>query len=252
MDSSTFIDNINAKIRRAYGHIEAIEQILSSSVSPHPNEMRREYDPISHELKFYLTQDARVPVEVSIIVGEALHQLRSCLDHVTWQCASLHGDTEPHKHCSFPIHTTREAFRAGVNKLHGLTTQDIALLEFVQPFAIDSYREHPLFRLRELNNADKHRRLSVVSAISGPQEFSSPDYRDVEAVTDMRIREMKAGGHVFTMETSNPKVDVNFGVVTIIVFDEECVDLTEDAVSVLKDIFWYTHAVLRQFVRILE
>jgi hypothetical protein len=92
--------------------------------------------------------------------------MRSALDQSLWQLALHDSGVEPTStQLQFPISDTLEAFRKGAERrLPGLTTEHVALVESVQPFATGEGLASPLRHLRELSNVDKHRAIVVTAA----------------------------------------------------------------------------------------
>jgi hypothetical protein len=104
----------------------------------------------------------------SVLAGEAIHHLRSSLDHLVWALASRRNANPPGR-IQFPICSSAEKFakacKGGI--IHGLSRKSHAAIERSQPYW-HRYRtpdpeNHPLFILNEMNNTDKHRLLVVVS-----------------------------------------------------------------------------------------
>jgi hypothetical protein len=111
------------------------------------------------------------PLELAIAIGEIAHNLRSCLDHIVWQLA-LSQVATPFGKTEFPIFTADKLFsKNGLKSIQDLSPTQKAFIESLQPYhAGQSAQEHPLWMLHELNNADKHRTLTVtnVAIFYGP------------------------------------------------------------------------------------
>jgi hypothetical protein len=127
-----------------------------------------------------------VPSELLTTIGDALHNMRSCLDSVAFELARRHvGGMLTEKQqtkAQFPICSSRAAFddflsREGRPIMYG--EREIAALLCAQPFAIhdeltaagtelastldDEWRISELARLNRLSNLDKHRRLPLLA-----------------------------------------------------------------------------------------
>jgi hypothetical protein len=99
------------------------------------------------------------PLRLGVILGDVLHNLRSCLDHIAWQVTLLDGNT-PDDRTQFPIASKSEAqFEASANdRIPGLNAKHRAMVKEVQPYMRgDEARFHPLSLLADLSNIDKHR-----------------------------------------------------------------------------------------------
>lgn len=99
--------------------------------------------------------------EVGILASEFAHHLRAALDNLLWQLVLLRGGA-PTRVTQFPIYERWEGYaRRGDLMTRGVSTDDGALIELLQPYnaAPEAPDGHPLARLAWLNNTDKHRFL---------------------------------------------------------------------------------------------
>lgn len=107
---------------------------------------------------------AEPPLRLSAIVGDCLYTLRSSLDQLAWQLASLNGP--PPSGTEFPIFTDCGAYHrlsrgkpargSGLYKTRGIAPAEQALIEQSQPYNRPSDPEaDPLWILHSLCNIDK-------------------------------------------------------------------------------------------------
>jgi hypothetical protein len=105
-----------------------------------------------------------LPVSVSVILGDIVHNLRGALDHLAWQIVASTG-RNPSRSTYFPICKTADCRNFDqLAKQIGPEHQDLLLaLEAMQPRTQLSSlpEEHELAILNELSNCDKHRALIV-------------------------------------------------------------------------------------------
>jgi hypothetical protein len=104
------------------------------------------------------------PLRVGVWVGDAVHNLRSCLDQVAWQLARLTTPTKsPPRSTYFPICASRQEFESKTTrqKLRGIDARYVKVIRSVQPFVTES--NAPLLRLSELSNRDKHQVINIVA-----------------------------------------------------------------------------------------
>ncbi|WPR70937.1 hypothetical protein SLW70_13495 [Flavobacterium sp. NG2] len=110
--------------------------------------------------------------ELSVRLGEYIHNLRSILDNLVYALARMHNDPPiaPRKLC-FPIYEKRENFdRSTIDILRQIPLQARETILSLQPFM---FNEVPGFKsesyilsiITYLNNADKHRSPSSLVAI---------------------------------------------------------------------------------------
>src|SRR5690606_25074611 len=108
-------------------------------------------------------------VRLSILIGEILHNLRSCLDHALWQLV-LHEGGTPHNRTGFPIYLKDAGFESETldtsrrrGMLVGLSPKSVAEIRSLQPFETGEDSASPLWQLHELHNFEKHRALILAA-----------------------------------------------------------------------------------------
>jgi hypothetical protein len=174
-----------AKTARAGKHIDDIRYMINDFERRKPYEIRRESTEHPDEVAFRFHINSALPTELLTTVGDALHNMRSCLDSVAFDLARRHLDNqmseEQEEASQFPISSDASRFDAFFNHRIRRTMygdQERAALRCVQPFA---FREEALahgvdvqtspeyeflfdelHRLRTLSNLDKHRRLPLL------------------------------------------------------------------------------------------
>lgn len=119
------------------------------------------------------------PPELSVLIGDCVHNLRSSLDHLAYALASY---TQPlpelyAKTSAFPIFKTGPLYRrkgpaGALYKMRGMSRRTRAAIQRVQPY---HRRKNPLlwqlWMLEELSSIDKHRLLHLTSASIGGTSF---------------------------------------------------------------------------------
>jgi hypothetical protein len=110
----------------------------------------------------------------SVVIGEIAHNLRSALDGLVCQLAIVSAPGRDWRFCeksrtAFPIFLHGPKSRKPLKqkfarkKLWYLRPDYVTRIEGLQPYKRgNGYRLSPLWLLRELNNADKHRLIPVV------------------------------------------------------------------------------------------
>jgi hypothetical protein len=108
------------------------------------------------------------------VLGDALHNLRSSLDHLVYQLSLL--TTKNPKGTEFPIYITkasnsRDCFeQKGREKIRHVPKEAQELIEAAQPYNArhpDQPSHHYLWLLHELNRLDKHRFVLETYAMTG-------------------------------------------------------------------------------------
>lgn len=176
-----------AKSARALKHVGDACLAAAEYEQEHPYEVRRETTDRPGEVAFRFHLLKPVPVELLTIIGDAVHNMRSCLDSVAFELARQHlGGAMTDKQeraAQFPIVVDRGEFDEffGGHKLRRQMygQRELDTMRCVQPFAIreeaaeyevdwttspeEEYRINELARLNHISNVDKHRRLPVLS-----------------------------------------------------------------------------------------
>jgi hypothetical protein len=174
----------NLKCAHAARHIERLRAACAAYRDASPPRLvpRATGDPNVTEYEF--RQSTAVPDEISLILGDVLHCLRSALDNLAF---ALTGDAlgrpmseDEEKACQFPVSASPKKFDAFFSGTRGkITTGKVrSALRTGQPFyhleqaaahgvslAPNAYEDntkfHALHDINQLSNIDKHRRLPV-------------------------------------------------------------------------------------------
>jgi hypothetical protein len=101
---------IRLKIERAKEHIRDLENRLLAFRKTDPYGLRSENDPQTGDRSYRVQVRSQIPKDFPLIVGEALYQLRSSLDHLAWQLVEANGQT-PGKWTYFPICETAAKYK---------------------------------------------------------------------------------------------------------------------------------------------
>jgi hypothetical protein len=106
------------------------------------------------------------PVGWAAIIGDAVHNLRSVLDHTLWAVAN---PTQRFERAQYPIYDDEAKYRrAAVDLLAGVSDRRCDLIRGTQPFrwAEPNRAWHSLRLLQWLDNEDKHRALHALAAFA--------------------------------------------------------------------------------------
>lgn len=217
------LDACWAKIERAAEHIGHLDSELSAFVraNQHLCRLTTSFDPAALRCVVTAIDDGipTPPRRLSIIAGEALHQMRSTLDHAVWaHVASRHGGHPPYPRIAFPICATEKVFRDACRnrKLQGASARFTSAVESMQPFNSQAQTEHPLAVLELLDNTYKHRLLMVTCvSITNPRWFwhKPEDVKLTVLANPFRrpLRITKEGTELFSFTLSRFGPDVEVG-----------------------------------------
>jgi hypothetical protein len=188
------LDGPRLKVRRAICEIERLcreEEAFRRDAQYQL--VRGEFDPKSGRYAYRLCVQRTPPlVEWGVWIGEIAHDLRSALDELVDQLVRANGKT-PTPSTRFPIclHRHGRPLPGGRWRYHGFEggepgsgraavglarPEHQAMIERLQPYHRRGWRQggrcHPLFLLKEIDDAEKHRLLRVVGMISGFDPFA--------------------------------------------------------------------------------
>lgn len=158
---------VRAKIQRAEEHIRSLNREITSFLAqkPPPYEVVGEHQDDGLKYSYVVRKVPKVPSRFAIITGDAIHNLRSGLDHLVYALVIKNGGT-PTSQTQFPICTTVEKFEAAVSRgrIQGVSTAAENLIRQVQPYHSPTPDDTYLAALDELSVLDKHRAPVMVAA----------------------------------------------------------------------------------------
>ena len=160
---------ITEKLKRADENIvnlkSEIDVFIQSGkypVVPHAN------DKVFHEAVSY-HRDRKIPLRFSVLVGEAVHHLRSCLDHIVWHFSDSSARAKPGS-IEFPIFEIQPSDKKEIEryarKIKGITNANVLrLIEEMQPYNVGAdVANHLLLIIHNMDRWDKHRELVIVDS----------------------------------------------------------------------------------------
>jgi hypothetical protein len=165
------------KIDRANQHANALDAAIQRWLDGRPYRLSLNTDGETGEQVCCIHVVRTPPLEWSVVIGEAIHGLRTALDHAVYALSGLEG--KPPGGTEFPIFKDEPMFRntnrsGGLWKIRGLGDAAREVVESVQPFHHSGKEpdRHLLWVLHQLSNADKHRSLNLTSAFLGQSELT--------------------------------------------------------------------------------
>jgi len=119
-------------------------------------------DSQAQERKYYLAAVNDFPLEFPLIIGDAVHNLRSALDHSAHLLVTVgRGSPGPFPHVCFPIFENGSKYKAGLlGRVRGMRQDAIDAIDATEPYG--GGNGETLYHLHCLNNIDKHRLLVTV------------------------------------------------------------------------------------------
>jgi hypothetical protein len=159
------------KLIRASEHIKTIKNSIATYAASGPYELIRD---ANGKEKINIIREP--PPEISILSGEVFYQIRSALDHLTFNLVKINPNsialpTDWEESCSFPLKLTlpksiqnppvpygHDSFSKA---LPGVAKGPFTFIERLQPYYSSGAHNPWLRRLAKLSNIDRHRHLNL-------------------------------------------------------------------------------------------
>jgi len=158
---------IDWRLERADEHLATLNAERDAFFDQEDRRIVGEFERDTSEYVFRFSGEPPDP-RIGLVVGEFAHNLRAALDNLVWQIVLLRGGT-PSGKTQFPIYESWEGYQSSIWMLRGVSADDRALIEAVEPF---KHGEHApqsyLALLAWLNNVDKHRFVHAGCALPRP------------------------------------------------------------------------------------
>jgi|SRR5580693_5135859 hypothetical protein len=128
-----------------------------------------------------------IPKRFSVLSGEIVHHLRSCLDHLVWYFSSPQSRIDNENSIEFPVYReplTKDQRSRYNRKIEGIANSNvIALIDGLQPYhrGNDAIND-PICIIHDMDRFDKHRELTIVTACANatfPAGTSTETIRNV-------------------------------------------------------------------------
>jgi len=156
------LDSLVLKVERAKKHILELEAEYSGFRKDNAYRIDFKTDPKTRERIYYLAAIKPIPKAFSIILGDALNNLRSCLDHAVYALVQV-GQPNVVKKSDivFPICGSASEYKTRFERIEsGLRQDAIKAINGIAPY-IGGAGEY-FCHLARLNNIDKHRLLLTI------------------------------------------------------------------------------------------
>jgi hypothetical protein len=188
-----------AKIERAKELLQHLDHEVNKLLEGGHYKIMGENQPERQRYAFKLLGPP-VPDRIAVLAGEVIHHLRCCFDHVVWALATENGP--PNKRITFPVCSTAEKFARAVKNgtIKGVSKVHAPLIESIQPYRILDAENSILQAIHDLDIADKHRLLVIVShtLVMGPTLTITKN--DAPASSGFGIELPPLGGYPWAIE----------------------------------------------------
>ncbi len=178
---STELESAREKLQRAEQHIADFESGFSDFTRDNP--LRPAYDPnptMKQRAKLVRVR-SKLPGSLICVVGDAVHNMRSALDHLATAVAVHHkvdkkGLAETH----FTVRPTKGDFYNAIkeDRVTKLGAGWVQFLEGTEPY--NGGKGSDLYVISSLDNFDKHRKLLVLSMLNDTFRYDGQNMIPVE------------------------------------------------------------------------
>src|ERR1700722_3319588 len=144
------------KVERAKKHILDLESERDRFFQTKPYSFSHSTDPKSGDRKYYIKGVEPIPIQFSVVIGDALNNLRCALDHLAYHlvCVGV-GATKSFPDAKFPIGDSLPKYNSQkIRALNGARQDAVKAIDALEPF-VGGAGEY-LVHLARLNNCDKH------------------------------------------------------------------------------------------------
>jgi hypothetical protein len=214
--------NILLKCERAEKHIDDLKRTVDTFLGKEPYAIRFEENPDTGDRTYYIEKDAEVPSDIPVICGDAVHNLRTALDHLVYRLAhSYTSGKGPFDNLYFPTGETQTAFEKSLGRaLHykskrgptpRLGQDAVKAIRSLEPYGggTGEYFWH----LHKLDIIDKHHLL--LTAASSNQYHSMLPSERARYKRDFLGAEMSESSDAFDaksfLESHTPKFPLKAG-----------------------------------------
>lgn len=172
---------MKVKVERAEFHVEAVMNEFDTWSSNNAYAFSREIRPDGLSHLYRAVNPPRANPTWPVEIGEAVHALRSSLEHLAWQLV-IAGGGRPNEGTSFPILSRKPSRKEGLKIERKIPSGAHQLIEAVQPYN-GTHGGRLLQAINALDIIDKHRELLVTVAAVGRAtsyaSFGPPPLLDV-------------------------------------------------------------------------
>jgi hypothetical protein len=131
-------------------------------------------------------KELTIPPRFSVLIGEIIHHLRSCLDHIAWHFSSADYRRDYPKRIAFPVFEDepldKDKLSSYARQVKGITNSSVLdLIKALQPYNAPDPLDAPIFIIHHMDIVDKHKELILCPStvrIELPTRFAA--YADQE------------------------------------------------------------------------
>ncbi|MEK7239195.1 MAG: hypothetical protein AAB224_01280, partial [Gemmatimonadota bacterium] len=172
------------KFGRAVAHLKELDAVLGKWIDAEPYDLVRERNRDDTEEVVHAKVRHRIPPGVPLIIGDAIYNFRSSLDHLAYALAVSNLGAAPNTDdVMCPIHSAIGSYMvSGARATRHFSPTVQGIVEKMQPYhAGNAMKDHPLGLLNKLSNIDKHRHLAFGGTLAESSTITlNANTRDAE------------------------------------------------------------------------
>jgi hypothetical protein len=248
------------KLIRAEKHLSAIKRCIDAYSASKPHKIVRK---AKGNKKINVRRPP--PLEISILVGEMVYQMRSALDHLAFDLVQMNPsittiDPNWSRNCQFPLKMKTPGgcapplAKKEFKDLPGISDEAYKYIESIQPYYGIGPVNNSLKLLAHLSNIDKHRHLNLIRPrVRKRERVRYPDGMESEGWEFLERGAVLNAG--FGENESNRPTYVSRRYQALAFFNEDALgDATDVPVDVLLYLIWYhiDTFLVRDFEKLLE
>jgi hypothetical protein len=197
------LNRCGLKVNRSSEHLDALNASAESFFQTAARyRVVRETNSQQTKQFFRLDQELLFPdLEWGVIVGDAVHSMRSALDQLAYGLA-----TDPSSRTQFPISWTRRHWVKDAPSMYrSVPDEYVDVIHELQPYHLgDAAHEHPLAVLTTLWNLDKHRTIPAMALVPHKTESTVTSVEGLVGWSDVIVH----GGRPLKKGTVLAEVDI--------------------------------------------
>ena len=179
------------RLDRALYHLDSLKIEIAAWLEERPYRTWTEPDVDSSKKVLWVEVIGTPPPDLSLIVGDCLHNLRCSLDNLVLELAIARNEGRPvssnvETYSAFPIQIQQDAAKLE-KMLGGIDERAKTVIEGLQPYTRGNRlaKTDPFWWLNKLNNMDKHRLPHLVFFTPSSLSFVTPG--DYDTANDIEI-----------------------------------------------------------------
>jgi len=135
MTAQDRLELISVKVDRAKEHFASLEAAVRTYLHSTPYTVEIKRAPDTRRLIYFVANVRPTPSKFSALLGDAIHNLRSALDHLAYQLVWVGSGKQPSNHVYFPIADDQQKYiEQRRRQLKGATPIVTAAIDALTPY----------------------------------------------------------------------------------------------------------------------